>query len=355
MGVNYWRDGATPVTAETEPLDIISGGTILTGVGPPDTMSTPRNGRCCSAPVRYCPGDPLMSPQGRRIQATGARGGYDRGDGLVEAHGRDWHKRCPARATDAAASYGEPQMDTTSINAYDLRDRVRRYDADMDVMHPLRWKMIDVALEVLPFNASQPLKILDLGIGTGAFTERLLAAYTQAQVVGLDGAAAMLELARARLAGFADAIEWIVADFQAIPAAVTAPDTYDAVVSSYALHHLSARQKRAALKPVIGAIKPAGWFLNADVVVAEGYETEARIQQIRVEAVTARAAPEDQRFHNADATRQYLCDLEAAEQDQPQTLEEDLRILRDAGLASPEVFWKEYREAVIGGPKVHAE
>ena len=43
-------------------------------------------------------------------------------------------------------------------------------------------------------------------------------------------------------------------------------------------------------------------------------------------------------------------DLEASEGDQPLTLEEDLRILRDCGVAA-EVFWKEYREAVIGGPK----
>ena len=41
-------------------------------------------------------------------------------------------------------------MRVDSVEAYDPPERVRRYDADMDIMHPLRLKMIDVALELFP-------------------------------------------------------------------------------------------------------------------------------------------------------------------------------------------------------------
>jgi hypothetical protein len=41
--------------------------------------------------------------------------------------------------------------------------------------------------------------------------------------------------------------------------------------------------------------------------------------------------------------------MEAREGDQPLPLAEDLALAREAGLRV-EVFWKEYREAVWGGP-----
>jgi len=112
-------------------------------------------------------------------------------------------------------------------------------------------------------------------------------------------------------------------------------------------------EKLAVLKSVVQAIKPAGWFLNADLMEAEAPEVERRIQEIRVEAVTHRAPAKDQRFCSNDATRQFLDDLEATEQDQPLTLDKDMRILRESGIANAEVFWEEYREAAIGGTKTN--
>ncbi len=164
----------------------------------------------------------------------------------------------------------------------------------------------------------------------------------------------MLQLAEARLGKLAQRVEWVQADFRSLPDAFTEPGTFDVAISSYALHHLNAQEKLAVLKSVVQAINPAGWYLNADIVVAEAPDVERRIQEIRVEAVTDGAPAEDKRFRSTDATRQFLDDLEATEQDQPQTLDKDIRILRESGIANAEVFWKEYREAVIGGTKANA-
>jgi hypothetical protein len=41
--------------------------------------------------------------------------------------------------------------ETRSIKAYDIPERVASYDAEMELMHPNRSKMVAVALEVLPF------------------------------------------------------------------------------------------------------------------------------------------------------------------------------------------------------------
>jgi tRNA (cmo5U34)-methyltransferase len=242
-------------------------------------------------------------------------------------------------------------MYSDSVEAYDLPDRVRTYDLDMDIMHPLRWKMIDIALEVVPFQQKQSLKALDLGVGTGVFAKRFLEKYPNSRIVAVDGAASMLKLAKSRLGDLAQCVEWIRTEFQTMPAAVLSPNTFEVVISSYALHHLNAQEKRAILKSVVRAIRPGGWFLNADIVAAEAPDVEERIQEIRIKAVTDRAPAQDKRFRSTDATRQFLDHLEATERDQPQTLEQDIRILREAGMTNAEVFWKEYREAVIGGKK----
>jgi hypothetical protein len=55
-------------------------------------------------------------------------------------------------------------MTERSIAAYDVSERVERYDADMELMHPNRSKMVQVALEVLPFPKTAPLRAIDLGM-----------------------------------------------------------------------------------------------------------------------------------------------------------------------------------------------
>ena len=94
-------------------------------------------------------------------------------------------------------------MTERSIAAYDVSERVKRYDADMELMHPNRSKMVQVALEVLPFPKTAALRAIDLGIGTGYFTERFLNDFPKSRVLGIDGAQAMIELAKARLTSIA--------------------------------------------------------------------------------------------------------------------------------------------------------
>ncbi|MDH3589511.1 MAG: methyltransferase domain-containing protein [Gammaproteobacteria bacterium] len=240
-------------------------------------------------------------------------------------------------------------MSSDSIKAYDLPERVRRYDADMDVMHPLRWKMIAVALEVLPFSRSTDLRILDLGIGTGVFAQQLLKEFPSAQVLGVDGSEAILEIATARLSRYSNRLRLEAHDFRKLPRGLLDESTLDLAVSSYALHHLNKDEKSDVVRQVVGALKTGGWFVNADIVIAESPCIENRFQDLRVKGIVARAEG-DERFRDEPVTRQYLDDMEKKEQDQPQRLAVDLQIFREAGLDA-EVFWREYREVVVGGPK----
>ncbi len=82
--------------------------------------------------------------------------------------------------------------------------------------------------------------ILDLGCGPGDIAIRFAKRYPAASVIGLDGAGAMIDIARQTIArdGLADRVEarrWHIGR-EANP---LAPRKFDAVVSNSLLHHMS--------------------------------------------------------------------------------------------------------------------
>ncbi len=90
-------------------------------------------------------------------------------------------------------------------------------------------------------------RILDLGCGDGALTERLVA--VGCRVVGVDGSAAQIEAARAR------GLDAHVADGQAL----TFDGGFDAVFSNAALHWM--RDPDAVIAGVWRALRPGGRFV----------------------------------------------------------------------------------------------
>jgi len=243
-------------------------------------------------------------------------------------------------------------MSERTIAAYDVLQRVKTYDADMELMHPNRSKMIEIALEVLPFPRTAALRAIDLGIGTGYFTECFLNKFPNGRVLGIDGAPAMIELAKARLTSLASSrVECLIGDFRRLQELAAGTGTVDVIFSSYALHHLSRSDKEAVIEQIVALLVPGGWFLNADLIIADSAELETRLQQIRIAGIVERASGADSRFADSALTRQFLADLELKEADQPLTLAEDLALLRTSGLKNVSAFWLEYREAVSGGQK----
>src|SRR5262245_52522917 len=240
-------------------------------------------------------------------------------------------------------------MTKRSIAAYDVSQRVKTYDADMELMHPNRSKMVQIAIEVLPFPKMAALRAIDLGIGTGYFTQQFLNQFPNSRVLGIDGAQAMIELAKARLTSLASRVQFVIGDFRNLQELAPDAGTVDIVFSAYALHHLSRPDKEAVLKRVVQLLVPGGWFVNADLIVADSAQLENRLQQIRIAGIVERAGGSDNRFVDSASTRRFLADLERKESDQPLTLAEDLELLRRSGLTNVSAFWIEYRELVSGG------
>src|SRR5215471_7297272 len=155
-------------------------------------------------------------------------------------------------------------MTKRSIGAYDVSQRVASYDVDMALMHPNRPKMIQIALDVLPFPRTAAIRAIDLGMGTGYFTERFLNHFPNSEVLGIDGAQAMIELSKGRLRLLASRVQFVIGDFRNLQQLARGAGTADVVFSAYALHHLRRLDKGAVVRQVIELLAPGGWFVNAD-------------------------------------------------------------------------------------------
>ncbi len=104
-------------------------------------------------------------------------------------------------------------------------------------------------------------RVLDLGCGTGTLTILIKRMHPDADVVGLDGDPKILELARSKatLAGLDIVLDCGMAD------ALPYPDkTFDRVVSSLVVHHLTRNTKLRALCEVMRVLKPGGELHVAD-------------------------------------------------------------------------------------------
>ncbi len=211
--------------------------------------------------------------------------------------------------------------------------------------------MVQIALEVLPFPKAAALRAIDLGIGTGYFTERFLNNFPNSRVLGIDGAQAMIELAKARLTSLASRVQFVIGDFRQLQELDPDAGSIDVVFSAYALHHLSRRDKETVLRQVVQLLVPGGWFVNADLIVADSPELESHLQELRIAGIVERARGSDKRCVDLASTRRFLADLEKNERDQPLTMAEDLELLRSSGLKNVSTFWLEYRELVSAGQK----
>ena len=100
---------------------------------------------------------------------------------------------------------------------------------------------------------------LDLGCGTGTFALALAERRPDAEVIGVDGDAEILEIAKKKPG--ASAIRWKEGLAQEVPAE---DGSADVVTISLVLHHLLPDDKRRALAEIKRVLKPGGRLHIAD-------------------------------------------------------------------------------------------
>jgi tRNA (cmo5U34)-methyltransferase len=176
-------------------------------------------------------------------------------------------------------------------------------------------------LEFLPERID---RFLDLGSGGGRTLGLVKAARPNAEAVGLDFSAAMLAVLRDTYR--ADAKTSIVEH----DLSCTLPDLgkFDAVVSCFAIHHVTHERKRELYGEIFRALNPGGMFLNLEhVASASPHLHHEFLKQM------------DQTPETEDPSNKLL------------DVEQQLRWLREIGFSDVDCHWKWRELALLAGAK----
>lgn len=238
-----------------------------------------------------------------------------------------------------------------TVYAFNNTDIVETYDIDMDVWHPNRIKMASIVCEVLPFDRKENLRFLDLGAGTGYLSHKIIEIFPNATIVAVDAAELMINKAKVRLKNHLEQVTFQLSTFQELPNKMKALSHIDAVVSSFALHHLYREEKVFLFRYIHALLKPHGWFVNCDIFKTSDAILEARFRRLHYQGIQERIRKFKHQEKSLDQIASELSDKEKKDGDHLLFLTDDLQVITEAGFRSAECFWKEYREAVYGGIK----
>ncbi len=208
-----------------------------------------------------------------------------------------------------------------NVNLWTSPDHALEYLQRADTI-PHRTEGEAVLLDFLP---PHPARVLDLGSGDGRLLNLVKLARPDASAVALDFSELMLDRLRTRFA--ADHAVQVVAHDLNHPLPDLGP--FDAVVSSFAIHHLPHERKRSLYAEVYRQLSPGGVFLNLEHVSSP---TDALHHRFN-DALSVKRGEED--------PSNKLLDLET-----------QLAWLREIGFTDVDCVWKWLELALLTGTRI---
>jgi len=178
-----------------------------------------------------------------------------------------------------------------------------------------------VVLEILPRNVN---RVLDLGTGDGRLLGLIKLNHPQVEGIAIDFSSVMLTAARKR---FADDTTMSVIEHNLED---PLPDlgTFDAVVSSFAIHHLDDQRKYALYEEIFNCLEIGGIFCNLEHVSSPS-------TRLHEDFLLAIGTP----IEDDDPSNQCI------------TVEQQLTWLRHIGFSDVDCFWKWRELALLTGIK----
>jgi tRNA (cmo5U34)-methyltransferase len=211
------------------------------------------------------------------------------------------------------------------------------YDQSRTQLVPCFDGLYGTVLEVIPFAPEEPLKVLDLGAGTGLLTLFLAEAYPNASFTLMDISEDMLAQAQSRFADQEDRFNFVLGDYRQLDLG----GAYDLIVSALSIHHLSHEEKQGLFARLPAALADDGMFINADeaaadtAAISEIYRANwlTRVQRSGLDKEVIAAAVERRTF------------------DRPAPLNEQMGWLAGAGFSEVACWFQDFGFVVYSGVK----
>lgn len=211
-------------------------------------------------------------------------------------------------------------MNTLHTNLWTSTEHALSYLAKADTI-PHRTEGESVLLDHVPQTVK---RVLDLGTGDGRLLALLKLDRPQAQGVALDFSPTMLAAAQSRF-GEDPTVEVIAHD---LDCPLPELGQFDAVVSSFAIHHLVDERKRSLYAEVFELLEPGGIFCNLEHVASATPKLHKHFRRsLGIE-------------HEDEDPSNKLLDVET-----------QLRWLREIGFEDVDCYWKWLELALLAGVK----
>jgi tRNA (cmo5U34)-methyltransferase len=239
-------------------------------------------------------------------------------------------------------------MDTFNKSAWAQEEFSKDFLEKADIYIQERRKMISSMSSLFSFyfKKKRDIHILDLGCGDGVLTQELLGKDETIIATLVDGSLTMLQKAKERLMAYSG-VHFIHGSFQDLLTGTISLQNYDFCVSSFAIHHLEMKEKNNLFRYIYEHLNAEGHFVNIDVVLSpsqgleEWYFSIWRewMQHMQNQLNLKDESPED-------IIRRYK---DPSSMNKPDTLEAQLKALREIGFRDVDCYYKNGIFAVFGG------
>jgi tRNA (cmo5U34)-methyltransferase len=204
--------------------------------------------------------------------------------------------------------------------------KLGEYDTRIRTFIPAYEEMLQAAASVVPVTAR---KIVDLGIGTGALSACCLRNVRRARIFGIDADPRMMDAALRRLQGRAELMcgNFIRAELP----------TCEAVVASFALHHVRTRVAKEKLyRRIRKVLRPGGLLVNVDCQPAR----DRKLACLQMDAWRSHLM----KSYSRTKATEFLS--EWAKEDVYIPLEDEIELMKRGGFVV-EVVWRRGAFAVL--------
>jgi tRNA (cmo5U34)-methyltransferase len=242
--------------------------------------------------------------------------------------------------------------DTTWQSTWGDKEFIENWASKGSWQAPIRDVQIAMVLRMIPHPIDAPTRILDIGAGYGALAAAVLRDRPNASALCLDASEAMLKLGPEKNSDLKQRMTFVQGSLESPDWLKSVDGSFDAVISSRALHHFTENQRRKQIfKEVFELVRVGGCFINADNVRASTKSLGERYRGARDEYL-------DRFVRRSSGGTTTLAEARAASPSSYHgphnngNLEEELAWLREAGFVDVDCFWKLTTTVVYGGFKL---
>ncbi|MGH7888133.1 MAG: class I SAM-dependent methyltransferase [Candidatus Binatia bacterium] len=244
----------------------------------------------------------------------------------------------------------ESQLDTSWQATWGDQEFIKRW-ANKGWQAPIREVQVAMVLRMIPQPIDAPTRVLDIGAGFGALAGAVLRDRPNATAVCLDASEAMLKLGAEKNSDLKGRISFVQGSLETDDWLKSVQGTFDAVISSRALHHFTENQRRRYIfKEVFNLERAGGCFINADNVRGKTKSLTERYRRAREDYL-------DLIIRQSSGGKTNLAEVKTATPSSyhgPHNngyLAEELAWLKEAGFVDVDCFWKFTTIVVYGGFK----